>query len=124
MSVPMPEPRPPTCQLRVASKNEDCVAAYIRRQRLEIGRPLTFDEQYPGITALEAFAGAFAGEVMSGLRLRARKRRIELGEVEGVVKVWLTPRIGFSVPFTETPKVWAVRTESAVSYAILVMSVP
>jgi hypothetical protein len=95
MSGWMREPATPTCQLRVASQSGDSLAAYVRRQRFEIGPPLTFDESYSGISALEIFAGAFAADVINGLRLRARKRRIEIRQLEGVVKVWLVNPLAF-----------------------------
>jgi hypothetical protein len=85
----------PTCQLRIASTSADLVTAYARRQRWEIGRPVTFDEQYSGITALEAFAGAFGADVMNGVRLRAAKKRLEILKLEAVVKVWLTNPLTF-----------------------------
>jgi hypothetical protein len=71
------------------------VTTYARRQRWEIGRPITFDEQYSNITALEAFAGAFAADIMNGLRLRARNKRVEILQIEAVVKVWLTNPLTF-----------------------------
>jgi hypothetical protein len=86
---------PPTCQLRVASTGADLVTTYARRQRWEIGRPITFDEQYASITALEAFAGAFAADIMNGFRLRAANKRIEILQIEGLMKVWLTNPLTF-----------------------------
>jgi hypothetical protein len=85
----MIHPEPPVCQLRVASTSAGVAAAYIRRRRFEFGLPLTFDDHYEQISALEAFTGAFAAEIINGLRRRADKRRRELSQVEGVVKVWL-----------------------------------
>jgi hypothetical protein len=91
----MSQPATPTCQLRVASQSRDSLVAYVRRQRFEIGSPLTFDESYSGISALEMFAGAFAADVMNGLRLRAGKRRVEIRQLEGMVKVWLVNPLAF-----------------------------
>jgi hypothetical protein len=91
----MSEAVPPTCQLRVASRKEDSIAAYVRQQRFEIGQPLTFDEQYSGITALETLAGAFAADIINGLRRRALKKRVEIRQIEGVVKVWLVNPLTF-----------------------------
>jgi hypothetical protein len=79
----------PTCELRIASSNENSAAVYIRQRRLEIGQPLGFDEKYSGISALEAFSGAFAVDIINGLLLRARKRRIQIDQIEGLVKLWL-----------------------------------
>lgn len=86
---------PPTCQMRIASTGADLVTAYVRRQRWEIGRPITFDEQYSSITALEAFASAFAADIMNGLRLRAKNKRVEILQIEAVVKVWLRNPLAF-----------------------------
>ncbi len=91
----MTQPAAPACQLRVASTAPDKVAAYVRTERFEVGPPLTFDEKYHGVSALEALAGALAGDVMNGLRLRARRRRVELSEVEAVIKVWLVNPLSF-----------------------------
>lgn len=91
----MSEPTPPACQLRVHSENADKATAYARQQRLEIGRPHTFDEKYEGITALEAFAGALMADIINGLQLRARQRRIAIERIEGVVKVWLKNALTF-----------------------------
>jgi hypothetical protein len=85
----------PTCQMRIASTSADLVTTYARRQRWEIGRPITFDEQYSSITALEAFASAFAADIMNGLRLRATNKRVEILQIEAVVKVWLTNPLTF-----------------------------
>jgi hypothetical protein len=85
----------PTCELRIASGNEDSAAVYIRQRRLEIGQPLSFDAKYSGITALEAFSGAFAADIINGLLLRARKRRIQIDQVEALVKLWLRNPLTF-----------------------------
>jgi len=119
VSKPMSEPAPLTCQLRVASTNDDSIAAYVRRHRLEIGQPLTFDEKYLGVTALETFAGAFAADIINGLRRRAKKRRLEVGEVEGVVKVWLENPLAFLevVGETGTPSICLLRLQLYISTA-------
>ena len=85
----------PTCQLRIASTGAESVTAYARRHRWELGRPITFDEQYPSITALEAFSAAFAADIINGLRLRAKNQRVEIAQIEAVVKVWLRNPLTF-----------------------------
>jgi hypothetical protein len=85
----------PTCQLRIASTSAELVTAYARRHRWEIGRPIAFDEQYSGITALESFAGAFAADIINGLRLRAKTQRVEILQIEAVVKLWLRNPLTF-----------------------------
>lgn len=85
----------PTCELRIASASENSAAVYIRQQRLEIGQTLSFDEKYSGITALEVFAGAFAVDIISGLLHRARKRRIQIDQIEALLKLWLRNPLTF-----------------------------
>jgi hypothetical protein len=91
----MTPPSLPVCQLRVVSTKPDVVAAYTRRHRFELGPPLTFDHNYEGISALEAFGAAFAADITNGLRARAKKRRRELSQVENVVKIWLVNPLSF-----------------------------
>lgn len=91
----MSDSNPPACQLRVHSESADRATAFVRQQRLEIGRPLSFDEKYEGITAIEAFAGALMADIINGLQLRAKERRIEIERVEGVVKIWLKNALTF-----------------------------
>src|SRR5215471_12593574 len=91
----MTDPDPPVCQLRVASARPGVMAAYVRHQQFELGLPLSFDEKYERISALEAFGGAFAADIINGLRIRAGKRRYDLSQIEGVVKVWLVNPLSF-----------------------------
>jgi hypothetical protein len=113
----MNESAQPNCQLRVASKEDESIIAYVRHQRLEIGQALSFDEKYPGITALEAFASAFAADIVNGMRHRARKQRLEISQVEGVVKVWLENPLSFLEVVGEegTPAIQAIRLRLYVS---------
>lgn len=98
----MNHPAAPACQLRVAATASDKVAAFIRGERFEIGAPLTFDDKYPGISALEALAAALAADVVNGLRLRASRRRLEVAEAEAIIKVWLVNPLSFLEVVGET----------------------
>jgi hypothetical protein len=113
----MNEPAPPTCQLRLAATSQDCVSAFIRQGQVEIGRPLTFDERYSGVTALEAFAGAFAADVINGLRLRAKNKRVEILQIEALVKVWLRNPLTFLEVVGESgdPSIQSLRLQLYVS---------
>lgn len=91
----MSDPASPACQLRVYSESADRAVAFARQQRFEIGRPHTFDEKYEGVTALETFAGALVADIINGLLLRARQRRLEIERIEGVVKIWLGNALTF-----------------------------
>ena len=98
----MSETRVPSCQLRIATTSADLVTAYARRQSWEIGAPLTFDEQYSERTALETFASAFAADILNGFRLQAKKQRVEILQMEGLVEVWLTNPLAFLEVVGET----------------------
>jgi hypothetical protein len=117
MSNPMNDSPQPNCQLRVASRGEESIIAYVRHQRLEIGQALSFDEKYPGITALEAFVSAFAADIVNGMRVRARKQRLDISQMEGVVKVWLENPLAFLEVVGEqgTPAIQAIRLRLYVS---------
>lgn len=85
----------PACQIRFAASRKSAGTAYIRQRQLELGDPLSFDENYPGITALEAFGSAVAADIVNGLHLRAGKQRLDIQQIETVVKVWLQNPLAF-----------------------------
>jgi hypothetical protein len=72
--------------VRVAAGPEDGATAYARRTSVTIGAPLSFDEAYPRATAFEHLLAAVGADLVAGLRLAARRRRIELDRVEAVVE--------------------------------------
>jgi hypothetical protein len=74
-----------TCRLRITSTESDGARVSVRRQQFSVGRPLNFDEESPHVTALEYALGALGAEIVSGLRVFAKRRRIELDQVETVV---------------------------------------
>jgi hypothetical protein len=73
------------CRLRITSSESDVARVSVRRQQFSVGRPLNFDEEYPHVTALEYALGALGAEIVNGLRVFAKRRRIELDQVETVV---------------------------------------
>ena len=74
-----------TCTLRVTSTDRDRARVSVRRQQFSIGRPIEFDEESPNIAALEYALGAVAGEVVSGLRAFASRRRVDVDQIEAIV---------------------------------------
>lgn len=64
---------------------DDLARLHVRTSSLELGAPVTFDSEYPHVTALEAVLGAVGADLVGGLRAEARRRRIALDEVEAVV---------------------------------------
>ena len=72
-----------TLRVRAAGKGPNTV--YVRQHQLEAGEPLHFDDQYEHTTALEHLLCAIGADLVGGLRVIARKRRLQLNEVEAVV---------------------------------------
>ena len=72
--------------LRVSSSDRDLAAVFARKHRFEVGLPLSFDEEYGRTTALEHLLGALGADVACGFQVLARKRRLEIDQVEVVVR--------------------------------------
>jgi len=71
--------------LRVTATDQEAAHVFARRHRFAVGRPLHFDAGYSHVTALEYVLGALGAEIVNGLRLAARGRRITLDDIEAVV---------------------------------------
>jgi hypothetical protein len=72
-------------RLRITSTESDAARVSARRHQFAVGRPMDFDAESPHLTALEYALGALGAEIVSGLRVFAKRRRIELDQVEAVV---------------------------------------
>ena len=75
--------------VRVTSNATAGARVYVRKNQFDVGLPLTFDSDYPHITALEYLLGAIAGGLVSGLTDLARRRRITICQVEAVIQAGL-----------------------------------
>src|SRR5688572_13207306 len=64
---------------------EGTASAYARKLRVQVGAPLTFDEQYPHLTALELALAALAADLVNGFAALAQQRRVEIQQLEAVV---------------------------------------
>jgi hypothetical protein len=71
-------------QVRVTAGHAGA-AVFVRTRRFEVGVPLSFDREEPGITALEYVLGAIGADLVVGLQRAARRRRVELDAVEATV---------------------------------------
>jgi uncharacterized OsmC-like protein len=71
--------------LRVTSPDRRTARVACRRQQFVVSRPLNFDSEHDGVSALEYALGALAGELVTGVRELARRRRLELDDVEAVI---------------------------------------
>ncbi len=74
-----------TWVLRVTSPDRHTARVASRRHQFVVTRPLDFDAEHDGITAIEYALGALGGEIVTGLRQIARRRRLDLEEIEAVV---------------------------------------
>jgi len=72
--------------LRVHSASKDHATVYVRRRQFEVGAPLQFDQEYDAVTALEQVLAAIGADLINGLQALARRRRVEVDEVEATVE--------------------------------------
>jgi len=75
--------------LRVTSRDPDRATVFARKHQFFVGAPLSVDEQYPAVTALEYALAAVAGELVNGLKGEAKRRRIGVGSVEATLQASL-----------------------------------
>ena len=61
-------------------------SVYVRRHRFSVGRPLEFDREGECVSALEYLLGALGADLVNGLRIVARHRRVRLDGVEATVE--------------------------------------
>ena len=71
--------------VRVTASAQGGTHAHVRKFSFEAGAPLSFDVEHPAVTALEYLLGAVAVDIASGVRHVARKRRVEVDDVEVVI---------------------------------------
>jgi uncharacterized OsmC-like protein len=71
--------------VRVTAPSQGGARAHVRKHSFDAGAPLSFDVEHPAITALEYLLGALAVDLASGVRHLARKRRLEVDDVEVLV---------------------------------------
>ena len=71
---------------RVTTESRDVAAVHARRHRFLVGRPLDFDSESDAVSALEYLLGALGADLLNGLRVVARRRRVQLDHVEATVE--------------------------------------
>ena len=72
-------------RLRVTAGASDVARVSTRRHQVAVGKPVDFDLESGHVSALEYALGALAAEIVNGLRVFAKRRRIEIDHVEAVV---------------------------------------
>ncbi|MCA9520522.1 MAG: OsmC family protein, partial [Myxococcales bacterium] len=70
--------------VRVTSDPKGAVG-YVRTSRVPVGAPLSFDAEYPAVSALEQVLVAVAADLVQGLALLARRRRLAIDRLEAVI---------------------------------------
>lgn len=71
---------------RVSSTEPGTTKVFVRTQRLLVGDPISFDSEYDGITSLELLLGALGADIAGGLQALAKRRRLEIDNVEVLVE--------------------------------------
>ena len=74
-----------TWTLRVSAAGKDRATVFARTHQYSVGAPVQFDAAYDAITALEYVLGAIGADIVNGFQTLARKRRVEVDQVEAVV---------------------------------------
>lgn len=59
--------------------------AHVRKHSFAVGAPISFDADYAAITALEYLLGAVGADLVGGIQTVARRRRVEIDNIEVVV---------------------------------------
>ena len=72
-----------TVRVRAAGKGPNEI--YVRQHRFQAGEPLHFDAKYEHTTALEHLLGAIGADLVGGLQVVARRRRLQVNDVEATV---------------------------------------
>lgn len=71
---------------RISAKEGGAVRAYVGREQFDISGALSFDRERAGVSALEYALAALGAELVSGMQLVARKRRLAVDGIEATVQ--------------------------------------
>ena len=71
--------------LRVTAVQPSGSKVHVRTHSFAAGAPLSFDAEYAAITALEYLLGAVGADLVGGIQAVARRRRVEIDDIEAVV---------------------------------------
>lgn len=71
--------------LRMTAARPAGSTAHVRKHSFAVGAPLSFDVEYGAITALEYLLGAVGADLVGGIQTVARRRRVEVDDIEVVV---------------------------------------
>jgi uncharacterized OsmC-like protein len=71
--------------LRVTAMRPSGSTAHVRKHSFAAGAPISFDAEYGAITAMEYLLGALGADLVGGIQAVARRRRVEVDDVEVLV---------------------------------------
>ncbi len=71
--------------LRVTAVQPLGATVHARKHSFAIGAPISFDAEYGAVTALEHLLGAVGADLVGGIQTIARRRRVEIDDIEVVV---------------------------------------
>ena len=71
--------------LRVTAMRPSGSTVHVRKHSFAAGAPISFDTEYGAITAMEYLLGALGADLVGGIQTVARRRRVEVDDVEVLV---------------------------------------
>ena len=75
----------PSWNVRIIAHDGEPATAYARTHRFTVGEPLSFDQGYGAVTALEYILSAIGADLVGNLQVVAKQRRVSLENVEAAV---------------------------------------
>lgn len=75
-----------TWTLRVSANEPGQATVFTRQHQFGVGAPVHFDRAYASVSALEYVLGAIGADLVNGLQIVGRKRRVVIERVEALVE--------------------------------------
>jgi OsmC-like protein len=75
----------PTWSLRISARERAQAIVFTRQHQFRVGAPLQFDRDDETVSVLEYVLGALGADLVNGLQILARKRRVTIEQLEAVV---------------------------------------
>jgi OsmC-like protein len=76
-------------RIRMSSCGDGTSKVFVRKSDFVVGQPISFDLDYPSVTALEHLLAAIGGDLVNGFGDLARRRRVEVEHVEASIEASL-----------------------------------
>jgi hypothetical protein len=84
-----------TWTVRISAATPDHLTANVRSHRLTLGVPISFDSAYGVVTSLEHFLAAVGSDILGGLFIRAKRKRLEIYNAEATIDCSLNNPLTF-----------------------------